>query len=67
MMATEADRRLQHLKEHGYVVFQLLGLTDARIAKQHIQSTLWAVSRLCKCVCNMSVKQLLWHNKFTSE
>lgn len=39
-MATEADRRLQHLKEHGYVVFQLMSLTEAQIAKQHIQSTL---------------------------
>lgn len=50
-MATEADKH--HLKNHGYVVFQLLSPQEAQIAKQHIQSTLSAIFRFSKCVCKV--------------
>ncbi|DBA79812.1 TPA: hypothetical protein ACH3X1_008473 [Trebouxia sp. C0004] len=35
-MTAEADIRVQNLKQHGYVVFQLMTPDDAQAAKQHV-------------------------------
>ncbi len=37
-MTAEADTHVQNLKQHGYVVFQLMTPNDVQAAKQHVES-----------------------------
>jgi hypothetical protein len=38
VMTAEADALLQNLKQHGYVVFQLMTPNEVQAAKQHVYS-----------------------------
>ena len=37
-MSAEADTHVQNLKQHGYVVFQLMTANEIQAAKKHVES-----------------------------